>query len=79
MMLPIATPGDHAIEEAMALLAALAARFDGDSPIADRLHTCHKDLDQQLQARRWNAYAKAVTARSARSALKRSHQAHATK
>jgi len=76
-MLPTATPADTAIEAAMALLAALAASFEADHAIADRLHLCRKDLDQQLQARRWNAYAAMVTARSERSALKRRHQARA--
>jgi len=77
MNLPTPTTTDIAIEEAMALLAMLAARFESDRPIADRLHLCRKDLDQQLQARRWNAYAAMVTARSERSALKRRHQARA--
>lgn len=72
-MLPTAAPADIATEAAMALLAALAARLEPDHPIAVRLHLCRKDLDTQLQARRWNAYAALVTARSARHAAKRRH------
>ena len=77
MNLPILTPDDTAIQEAIQVLAMLAARFESDRPIADRLHTCRKDLDTQLQARRWNRYATALTARSERSALKRRHTARA--
>ena len=47
----------------------LAARFESDPQIRDRLMLCRKDLDQQVQSRRWNAYATAVTARSTRNAM----------
>jgi len=75
MMLPTATPAERAIEDAMAMIAALASRFEGDRPIADRLHLCRRDLDAQLQARRWNSYAALTMARSRRRALKHRHTA----
>ena len=65
---------DRDLEEAMAMLAMLASRFEADRPIADRLHLCRKDLDTQLQARKWNRYAATVSARSARNAMRRRHQ-----
>ena len=74
MNLTTATEADTAILEAMRVLEAMAAGFESDRVIQDRIHMCRRDLDQQLQARRWNAYATALTARSARSALKRRHQ-----
>ena len=74
-MLPAPAADDLAIVEAMAYLAALASTFEHDRPIQDRIHLCRKDLDQQLQARRWNAYAAAVTARSERAAFRRRHTA----
>ena len=56
------------------MLAALAASLATDPPIADRLLLCRKDLDQQLQARRWSRYAAMITARSTRNAMPQPRQ-----
>ena len=66
---------DTAIQDAMGLLASIASTFEHDRPIFERLHLCRTDLDRQLQARKWNRYAAATMARSARNAMKRRHQA----
>ena len=73
MNLPIPLPATPTIEEALATLAALASDFDADRPLATLLHKCKDDLDQLAQSRRWNAYAAAMTSRSARRSLKRRH------